>query len=648
MAVSQTGCKMACDFQPKAFHVFSFLGSFFQTLHRMTLKVSDWLVQVFRMGLVLLALAYGAGMVWFIYFADRVTIADHTVLVLDLKGALVEESPGGLRDKVLGELQGASTDSVRLRDLQMALALAQKDPRIERVLLKLDDFKGAGLASLREAAWAIEQFKTSGKPVVAWSAAYDQRQFYLAAHATQVAVHPMGMVLIEGFGRQRNYYKEALDKLGIEANLIRVGQYKSAGEPFILSQASEQALKAQAHVYDALWQLYTEGIEQARKLPPGSVVQHIDSLPGALQAVQGNAGQLVKDWKWVDQLQTFESLRQTLMDTVGKDEDGQTFRQVGFKDYLRAHEQPVKGEHLAVIVAQGEIGDGRAPAGKIGGLSTSDLIRAATEDEEVKAIVLRVNSPGGSAFGSELVRDQLRIARDKGKPVVVSMGDVAASGGYWMAMSADQVWADASTITGSIGVFAMLPTGEGLMRKLGVNTDGYRTTWLAGAYDPRKALEPRVQALVQSGIEHVYTDFIGKAAQARKLDVAQMQALAQGRIWTGAQAQAHRLVDRVGNFNDAVQAARELANKSAGTDPPLPIRYWGPQVSKLQSWFQRYGMQAAAQLGWGVGQSELAPLTGLPAQVNGELAADFIWLQALLDQAQPYTAAAHCLCQITP
>jgi len=170
----------------------------------MTLKVSDWLVQVFRMGLVLLALAYGAGMVWFIYFADRVTIADHTVLVLDLKGALVEESPGGLRDKVLGELQGASTDSVRLRDLQMALALAQKDPRIERVLLKLDDFKGAGMASLREAAWAIEQFKTSGKPVVAWSAAYDQRQFYLAAHATQVAVHPMGMVLIEGFGRQRN------------------------------------------------------------------------------------------------------------------------------------------------------------------------------------------------------------------------------------------------------------------------------------------------------------------------------------------------------------------------------------------------------------------------------------------------------------
>jgi len=634
--------------------VFSSVGIFFKTLHRKTLKVSDWLIQGFRIGLVFLVLAYGAGIVWFIYFSDRVAIADHTVLVLDLKGALVEESPGGLRDKVLGELQGEATDSVRLRDLQKALALAEKDPRIDRVLLKLDDFKGAGMASLREAAAAIEKFKTSGKPVMAWSAAYDQRQFYLAAHASQVAVHPMGTVLIEGFGRQRNYYKEALDKLGIEANLIRVGQYKSAGEPFILSQPSAQALKAEAHVYDALWKLYTEGIEQARKLPTGSVAQHIDSLPGALQAVQGDAGQLVKDWKWVDQLQTFESLRQTLMDTVGKDEDGKTFRQVGFKDYLRAQYKPVKGEHIAVIVAQGEIGDGRAPAGKIGGLSTSDLIRKAAEDEDVKAIVLRVNSPGGSAFGSELIRDQLRIARDKGKPVVVSMGDVAASGGYWIAMSADQVWADASTITGSIGVFAMLPTGEGLMRKLGVNTGGYRTTWLAGAYDPRKALDPRVQALVQSGVEHIYTDFIGKAAQARKLDVAQVDALAQGRIWTGAQAQAHGLVDHVGSFNDAVEAARELVGKSAGTAKPLPIRYWGPQVPPWQAWVQRYWTQAAAHLGWGVAQFEFASFMGLPGGltalggVNAEVAADFIWLQALLHQEQPFAAAAHCLCQITP
>jgi protease-4 len=208
-------------------------------------------------------------------------------------------------------------------------------------------------------------------------------------------------------------------------------------------------LKAEAHVYDALWKLYTEGIERARQLPMGSVMQRIDSLPGALQAAHGDAGQLVKDWKWVDQLQTFEALRQNLMDTVGKDDEGKTFRQVSFRDYIQAQFKPVKGAHIAVIVAQGEIGDGRAPAGKIGGLSTADLVRSASEDEEVKAIVLRVNSPGGSVLGSELIRDQLRIAREKGKPVVVSMGDVAASGGYWISMAADQVWADAATVTGS-------------------------------------------------------------------------------------------------------------------------------------------------------------------------------------------------------
>lgn len=620
------------------------LQHFFQTLHRVTLKVSDGLTQSFRIGLVLLVLAYAVGMVWFIYFADRVSISNHTVLVLDLQGPLVEESPGGLRDKVLGELQGESSDSVRLRDLQMALALAEKDPRIDQVLLKLDDFKGAGLASLREAALAIEKFKASGKPVLAWSAGYDQRQYYLAAHASQVGVHPLGTVLIEGLGRQRNYYKDALDKLGIEANLIRVGQYKSAGEPFVLNRPSEQALKAEAHVYDALWKLYTDGIEHARQLPMGSVMQRIDSLPGALQAAHGDAGQLVKDWKWVDQLQTFEALRQNLMDTVGKDDEGKTFRQVGFRDYLQSQFKPAKGAHIAVIVAQGEIGDGRAPAGKIGGLSTADLVRSASEDEEVKAIVLRVNSPGGSVLGSELIRDQLRIAREKGKPVVVSMGDVAASGGYWISMAADQVWADAATVTGSIGVFAMLPTGEGLMRKLGVSTGGYRTTWLAGAYDPRKTLDPRVQALVQSGIDHVYADFIAKTAQARKLEVAQVDELAQGRIWTGAQAQAHRLVDQVGTFNDAVEAARQLAGQS--DDKALPIKYRGPKVSKVQRWVQQFLMDVLIQADAGSAQSALKSWAqgGMP----GSLAEDLIWLQTLTEHTQAYTAAAHCLCQITP
>ena len=343
------------------------------------------------------------GIGWLVFYADKVSLEDPTVLVLDLKGVLVEESSGGLKDQVLGELQGNATETVRLRDFVKTLELAANDKYIDRVLLKLDDFQGGGLVSLREAASAIEKFKTSGKPVIAWSSMYDQRQYYLAAQAHQILVHPMGGVIIEGFGRSRNYYKDALDKLGVKANLIRVGQYKSAGEPYILNAPSEDALKAEAHVYDALWSLYTQGVEKARNLPQGSITQNIAKLPDALVNVKGKASQLALDWKWVDQLQTFEALRETLMNEVGKDEEIHSFRQVHWKAYLQSETKKVKGDHIAVIVAQGEISDGRAPAGKVGGLSTSELIRKATEDKEVKAIVLRVNSPGGAVYGLSLI-----------------------------------------------------------------------------------------------------------------------------------------------------------------------------------------------------------------------------------------------------
>jgi protease-4 len=636
-------------------NLFAKLKQIYQLIHRSLLKVSDWMTQGFRIALVLGVFLYVVGIGWLVFYADKVSLDDHTVLVLDLKGVLVEESPGGFKDQVLGEIQGTATDSVRLRDLVMTLELAAKDKHIDRVLLKLDDFQGGGLVSLREAASAIDKFKASGKQVIAWSSMYDQRQYYLAAQAHQILAHPLGGVLIEGFGRSRNYYKDAFDKLGVKANLIRVGKFKSAGEPYILNAPSAEALKAEAHVYDAMWTLYTQGVEKARKLPQGSISQNIAKLPNALVDVKGNAGQLALDWKWVDQLQTFESLRDTLMKEVGKDEDIHSFRQVNWKDYLQSEAKKVKGNHIAVVVAQGEIGDGRAPAGKIGGLSTSELIRKATEDKEVKAIVLRVNSPGGSVYGSELIRDQLQIARDKGKPVVVSMGDLAASGGYWISMASDLVIADPATITGSIGVFAMLPTGEGLMSKIGVNTGGYKTTWLAGAYDPKKALDPRMQTLVQSSIENIYADFIGKVAKTRKLDVAKVDELAQGRIWTGAQAEQHKLVDRLGNFNDAIEEARNRVAKLEGQSPAsakdMPFKYAGPKKSPIEKIAQKF----LGQVGWTSnehpGLSDWVQLTGLlgsDAVLLQTLGQDLSWLQSVLAKKQPFGAAAHCLCEITP
>ena len=618
-------------------------------------KAVDWILRALRVVLVLSVLIYLGAMVWLLFFADKVKVQDHSVLVLALKGALVEESATGLREKLLEEMQIKPSGSVRLRDLSQALELAAKDPRIDRVLLKLDDFKGGGLVSLREAASAIERFKASGKPVLAWSAAYDQRQFYLAAHANQIVLHPLGAVYVEGFGGQRNYYKDALDKLGIEANLIRVGQYKSAGEPFVLSAPSKQALEAEAYAYDTLWKLYTDGVEKARQLPAGSIIQRINSLPGALQAVKGDAAQMAQDWHWVDRLQTFESLREALVKEVGMNPDTQSFRQVDWQSYLASEQTKVKGEHIAVIVAEGQIGDGRAPVGAIGGLSTADLVRQAAQDDDVKAIVLRVNSPGGSVLGSELIRDQLRVAREQGKPVVVSMGDVAASGGYWISLAGDTVLADPATITGSIGVFTMLPTAQGLMGKLGINTGGHRTTWLAGAYDPRQALDPRMRALMQSTIDHIYAEFVAKTAQARQMDAAQVDALGQGRIWTGAQAQERKLVDRLGDFNDAVTEARQLLAKRAptgsSTAPPLPIRYLGPKASFFEVFIARYLPKVQWLLGeersqW---QQALAVYGAAnPVAQLGVVGDDLLWLQGVLSQSQPFATVAHCMCQLRP
>lgn len=631
----------------------------FRATSRGISRVTGWTLTGLRVLLVFTVIFYAIAMVWLLFFAGKVKVEAHSVLVLALQGPLVEESSLGLREQVMGQLQGELRESVRLRDLVLALDLAAKDKRIERVLLKLDDFKGGGLVSLREAAAAIERFKATGKPVLAWSAAYDQRQYYLAAHASEVLLHPLGAVSIEGLGSRRNYYKDALDKLGIQANLIRVGQYKSAGEPFVLNAPSSSALQAEAYVLNALWALYTAGVEGARQLPAGSVAKNIDTLPGALQGVQGNAAQLAKDWRWVDRLQTYEALDETLQKELGQDEDSKSFRQVGFKDYLQAQSEPVKGDHIAVIVAQGEISDGRAPAGKVGGLSTADLVRRATQDDEVKAIVLRVNSPGGSVLGSELVRDQLRLARAQGKPVVVSMGDVAASGGYWISMASDAVVADPATITGSIGVFAMLPTGKGLMGKVGIHTGGYRTTWLAGAYDPRLALDPRMQALAQSSVEHIYADFIAKVAHTRQLDVASVDTLAQGRIWTGAQAHARKLVDRLGSFDDAVDEARARVATQAGAQTgakaggaPLPIRYLGPKPSVLEAYAQKFlpqwaGAMVAAQGPWPMAAA-VAAASGNDADVLSAIGQDLQWLQGVLAQRQPFGAVAHCLCQMEP
>ena len=382
-----------------------------------------WLVDVTRRTLLNLLFVLLVVLVVFA-FASRETPAlqDNTALVLALEGPLVEEMPGSVRDNALARLGGESMRITRLRDVLAVLDAAEKDPQIARVVLMLDDFQGAGLASLREVAAAIEHFKASGKQVVAWGSGYDQKQYYLAAHASEVLMHPLGSVYLDGYGRLRNYYRDALDKLGVGVSLVRVGTFKSAAEPFIANGPSEAATQADTELYRALWATYVEGIERARQLAPGSIQTLIDELPERLLAAQGDTARLALEARQVDALKTVDELRALMIERGARDDGAHTFRQVSFGDYL-ARITPVvepTGDAVGVVVAEGEIVDGKAPGGAVGGLSTAALVREARENDAIKALVLRVNSPGGSVFGSELVRREPRRAKHQ-QPSVAAL-----------------------------------------------------------------------------------------------------------------------------------------------------------------------------------------------------------------------------------
>jgi protease-4 len=567
-------------------------------------------------------------------------LADKTALVLNLTGQITEQRAGGtLRESLLGEARGENVQKTQLRDVLAVLDTAAKDPKISHVLLALDDFEGAGLATLREVAAAIERFKASGKPVYAWGSHYDQRQYYLAAHANEVYLHPMGLVYMRGFGRLRNYYRDALDKVGVSVNLVRVGTYKSAAEPYIANGPSDAAREADGALYGDLWSTYTAGIEKARKLPAGGVMAYINEAPQRLQAAGGDAARAALASRFVDGLKNPDEMRQLMIERGVKDDKAKSYRRVSYEEYL-GHVRPrLLGDAIGVVVAEGEIVDGSAPAGTVGGVSTAELIRKARDDEQIKALVLRVNSPGGSPFASELVRRELEVTRAAGKPVIVSMGDVAASGGYWISMAADEVIADAATITGSIGVFALLPSADKALDKLGVHADGVTTTWLGAAGDARRPLDPRFTALLQTYVDHTYSEFTTRAAQARKTTPARIDAVAQGRVWSGAQARQRGLVDTVGSFGDALKAAAVRAKLPEGD---YRVAYIEREPGKLARLIENFSSQVAAMLGT---QLDLRlGSAAVPPKLAREVQQELGWLAEMSERQQGYMALTHCLC----
>jgi protease IV len=618
-----------------------------------------WLLDNSRRALLnLLLLALVLAVLWALLRGGTPALQPKTALVLDLSGRISEQRSGSPRDAALKQLRGQEVGQLQLRDVLAVLDAAARDEKISHALLLLDNFGGAGLPTLREVANALDRFKASGKQVIAWGSDFDQRQFYLAARANEVWLHPMGGVGVEGYGRYRSYYKDLFDKIGVSANVVRAGKFKNASETYAANGPSKETQESDSALYNSLWTSWTGDVEKARKQAPGSVMAAIDSLPASLVAQQGDMAQWALQRKWVDALKTRDELRASMIDKGIKDDKHKSFRQVSFYDYLSRVKPQFMGDAVGVVVAEGGISDGRSGPGGIGGLSTSELIRKAREDDNIKALVLRVNSPGGSAFGSELIRRELELTRKAGKPVVVSMGDVAASGGYWISMASDEMWADEATITGSIGVIAMLPSAQGAMDKLGVKSAGVTTTWLAGAGDPLRAPDPRYVQLVQTSVDHIYRDFTTRAAGARKSTPEKIDTIAQGRVWSGKHALANGLVDKLGGLTDALASAAKLAKLTANPR----VQYIEADPGRLDRLLQGFGLH------WQAAAGDVQALTSEASGLQGALMAlgllppaamqiadDLAWLGQLgsVPGGQPglahkpfaFSAVVHCLCQ---
>lgn len=512
----------------------------------------------------LLFLAIVIALLVVVFSGDEPEIADTTALVIAPKGQLVEQLSAKSIEQMIDEARGTAVPETLLKDVIDAIEAGKDDDRIEVLVLDLSSFGGARLTKLQDLGGVITDFKTSGKKVVATADMYGQDAYYLAAHADEILTHTMGAVVLEGFGRYRMYYKEGIDKLGLDVHIFKVGTYKSAVEPYLLDGMSDYAKEANSEWLGDLWRIYLDDVAAARGMTAENLDDYAQNFPRFMAEADGDTTKAALDFGLVDQAMTRVETRDHLIELVGEDEESHTYNQVAFTEYLKTVDddrfgREAKGDRVGVIVARGMILDGNQPAGRIGGESTAALIRQARNDDDVKAIVLRVDSGGGSAFASEVIRRECEKARADGKPVIASMGSVAASGGFWISTSTDQIWAHPSTITGSIGIFGMIPTYQRpLAEYLGIHVDGISTAPLAGVRVDRE-LPPEVGDVIQGIIENGYREFLERVAESRGMTTDEVDQVAQGRVWSGVDAYELGLVDHLGDLDDAVAAAAELA-----------------------------------------------------------------------------------------
>ena len=569
---------------------------------------------------------------------DAITVEEDSTLVIAPNGLIVEQYTGSPSERALNEALGQQLPETRLRDILRALKLAAADDDISQVLISTDRLLGVAPGTFTELAAAFDAFRQSGKPVYAYGSNMAQSTYGLASLADEVWLNPDGMLMIEGYAYYRNYFSEALEKLKIDVNLFRVGEFKAAMEPFIRDSMSESDRAAAEYFIGGLWQEYLEIVSGHRGMPVERLLEIAEGMVGLLEDAGGNPGQMALEAGLADRLLTRPAARAELAGSGAPDKES-GFRQIGLRDYLKVPRKPgLDGDRVGIIVAQGAITEGDQPPGTIGAESLSKLLRKARRDENIKAAVLRIDSGGGSAFASEVIRQEMLALKESGKPVVVSMANVAASGGYWIAMGADEVWSYPNTITGSIGIFGFLPTFQDSLDAVGVNTDGFGVTPLAGAFRVDKELPESARRVIQSIIEHGYEQFIELVAEYRGKTTGEVDEIAQGRVWTGTQARDRGLVDQLGTL----EAAAASAARIAGIAEDYDTVYVAPRMSPFEKFFASMGAQALA---WSGLERVVSRATWWPGHdLYRRMVGQFAQIEAASRSRRPAEPMAHCLC----
>ncbi len=574
---------------------------------------------------------------------EPLMVKQDSALFLNLNGNLViEKEFVDPFEKFMQEAFGEEPDNpeVLVRDVVKVLDNAKQDKRIKALVLELHALTGGGLDKLRTVAQAIEAFKESGKPVYAVGDYYTQTQYYLAAHADHVYLNPKGAMLLEGYGRYTMYFKETLEKLKVNTHIFRVGTYKSAVEPFIRNDMSEEAKQANQQWLNGYWQQYKQDVARARNMPITNFDESFDKLLSKFNEAGGDFASYAFENGWVDALKTREEIRQELIALVGMDEQEIGVNSTPFNTYVKVVNPPLapnkpEKDAVAIVVAKGNILNGDQKAGTIGGDSTARLLRKARLDENVKAVVLQIDSPGGSAFASEVIRQEVLELKKAGKPVIASMSTYAASGGYWIAADTDRIIASPSTITGSIGVFGLFMTFEDSLAHLGIHTDGVGTTEIAGL-SPARKLDPQFGQLLQRSVESNYRDFITMVANAREMSVDAVDSIAQGRVWLGSDAIKLGLVDELGSLDDAVTTAAEMAQIDDYT------RYYVQRTLTPQElfWKEFFGQALVKAAQWQFADSDSALVDMVKTVVS-----EFNGFKRLNDPMGVYVLCLQCKVQ---